>query len=66
MDFENVRTNLQEAEDWITDQPDCIAPNEFQGAMDWAMDQLGMDCGASGAVALVLGASTLFAGSIAI
>ena len=45
--------------DYITDAPDCIAPDSVEGAVDWAADFLGMQCGSSDAQFLVLGATTL-------
>lgn len=58
-----ARTDLESVQNWINEQKECIAPTEVYGAIDWAMDQLEIDC--SNATTVVMGASTLLVASFA-
>ena len=58
-----TRDELNMVQNWVNEQKECIAPTEIYGAIDWAMDQLDIDC--SNATTVVMGASTLFVASFA-
>lgn len=63
-DVEIMKDELAQAQNFVDTQKECIAPAEVYGAIDWAMDQLDIDC--SNATTFVMGASTLLATSILI
>ena len=59
-----MKMEVESIEEWVNDQPECIASPEYLQAASWAMNQMGIECG-SGASSLAMGATAIVAGILA-